>query len=359
MKNRIVSLLLVLAMLLSLTACSPKENTPTDPTTPTSDLRIFTDDAGREMEIPAEITRIVPSGPLAQMLLLGLAPELFVGIASRWNASAEAYLPDAYYRLPYLGQLYDSADMNVEALAAADPQIIIDMGQPKNSVSEDMQTLQSQTGIPTVFISATLETMPQTYRKLGALLGKEEKAEKLAQFCEKVYARTLSIMEQVGKNKVNALYVLGAEGLNVIARGSYHAELMDLLTNNIAVVEDPSSKGLGNSVDMEQIALWNPEVVLFASGSIYSDVKTRDTWQEITAVADGQYLEIPDAPYNWMGNPPGVQRYLSLILLPAVLYPDYCDYDVKAEILEYYELFYDCHLTDAQYEALTAHAFFK
>ena len=60
-----------------------------------------------------------------------------------------------------------------------------------------------------------------------------------------------------------------------------------------------------------------------------------------------------------MGSPPSVQRYLGLIWLTAALYPEYCDYDVKTEITEYYELFYGCTLTEAQYAALTAHAFLR
>ena len=66
---------------------------------------------------------------------------------------------------------------------------------------------------------------------------------------------------------------------------------------------------------------------------------------------------MPDVPHNWMGSPPSVQRYLGMIWLTAELYPEFCDYDVKAEILEYYSLFYGCTLTDAQYEAITANAF--
>ena len=57
-----------------------------------------------------------------------------------------------------------------------------------------------------------------------------------------------------------------------------------------------------------------------------------------------------------MGTPPSVQRYLALIWLTAQLYPQYCDYDVKAEVMEYYRLFYGCQLTDEQYDTLTAHA---
>jgi len=378
MKARLIALLLALVMMLSMAGCgntennaentaeNNAENTTSAAQTPAASSGdasredyIFTDDSGREVEVPGEITSFVPSGPLAQIVLFALAPEMFVGLATEWNSSAEGIIADEYFGLPYFGQLYGSADLNVEELALADPQLIIDIGEAKSSIIEDLDTLQTQTNIPTVFVSATLETMPETYRKLGALLGKEEKAEILAQFCENVYDRTLSIMEEVGDNKVNALYVIGEDGLNVLANGSYHAELIDLLTNNLAVVSDPVSKGTGNAVDMEQISLWNPDFVIFAPGSIYSSVAEMDTWSEITAIANNNYIEVPEGPHNWMGSPPSVQRYLGLIWLPATLYPDYCDYDVKAEIVEYYELFYGCELTDAQYDALTANAFLK
>lgn len=352
--KRVISFLLVLVMLISMTACGTKKPNTQEPQ---SDVLTFTDDAGRQVEIPAKITRIVPSGPLAQMILFAIAPDMFVGLASKWYDSANGIIDQKYMDLPYFGQLYGSADLNVEELALADPQLIIDIGEAKDSVAEDMDTLQQQTTIPTVFISSTLETMPQTYRTLGKLLGREEKGEELAQFCERVYARTESIMKQVGDKKVNALYVLGEEGLNVLAKTSYHAELLDMLTNNLAVVENPLSKGSGNSVSMEQIALWNPDFVIFGPDSIYEKVNDLASWSEITAIVNKNYVEVPDAPHNWMSMPPAVQRYLGLIWLTAELYPDYCDYDVKAEIMKYYKLFYGCTLTEDQYNTITANAF--
>ena len=375
MKIRLISLLLALAMVLSMTACSTaagdSETAPPATAAQTEAVQteevqsavpetyIFVDVCGREVEVPSEISRIVPSGPLAQIVLFAIAPEMFVGLATKWYDSAEGIIADEYFDLPYFGQLYGSADLNIEELALADPQIIIDIGEPKDSIVEDLDTLQEQTTIPSVFVSATLETMPETFRTLGKLLGKEEKGEELAQFCERVYNRTISIMEEVGDNKVNALYVIGEEGLNVLANGSYHAELIDMLTNNIAVVDNPLSKGTGNEVTMEQIALWNPDFVIFAPDSIYDTVAEMDTWSEISAIANDRYIEVPDGPHNWMDSPPSVQRYLGMIWLTAELYPEYCDYDVKAEIFEYYELFYGCELTDEQYENLTANAFLE
>ena len=252
-------LLLCGAMALNLAACATPVRKETDEPRPSQsqgvETRMVVDDCGRQVEIPAQVSRIVPSGPLAQIVLFAIAPEMFVGLASEWDDSAQGIIADEYLRLPVFGQLYGSADLNVEELALADPQLIVDIGEPKDSGNEDLDTLQAQTGIPTVYVSATLKDMPQTFRTLGKLLGREEKGEELAQFCQRVYDRTQSIIEQVGENKVNALYILGQEGLNVLARGSYHAEVMDLLTNNLAVVDSPTSKGTGNEVTLEQIAL--------------------------------------------------------------------------------------------------------
>lgn len=372
MKKRLLSLALALAMTLSLTACggqtqpsTSQNNTSASSSEGQSSQNqaqgsyLFTDDAGREVEIPSNVTRIVPSAPLAQIVLMSIAPEMFVGLAAELPDSARGIIPDTLFDLPFFGSLYAGPDLNIEELALTDPQIIIDIGEPKKSTKEDLDALQEQTLIPSIYISATLEDMPETYRKLGKLLGKEEKGEELASFCQRVYDRTLSIMDQVGENKVDCLYVLGEEGLNVIASTSYHAELLDLLTNNLAVVDTPLSKGSGNEVTMEQISIWNPEFVIFAPDSIYSTVKDMDTWKQIDAIQNNRYVEVPDVPHNWMSMPPAVQRYLGLIWLTAELYPDYCDYDVKAEIMEYYKLFYGCTLTDEQYNAITANAFVK
>ena len=347
MKN-LISLILVLA--LTLTACGGPAPVSGQETV------MFTDDLGREVEIPAEISRIVPTGPVAQVILYAIAPDLFAGLAYRFNGTAEGIVPREYLDLPYFGQLYNSANLNVEELAVAGPQLIIDVGQPMSGGAEDLDALSSQTNIPAVFISASLEDMPATFRTLGKLLDREEKGEALAQFCERVYPRTVSIMEQVGDNKVHALYVLGEQGLNVLPRGSYHSELIDMLTNNVAVVDAPSSKGSGNEVTMEQIALWDPEVILFAPDAIYDTAADMDTWKEMTAIRTGRYLKVPEAPHNWMGTPAAVQRYLGMIWLTAQLYPEYCDYDPKAEVMEYYGLFYDCTLTEEQFHELVKDA---
>ncbi|MBP3500721.1 MAG: ABC transporter substrate-binding protein [Oscillospiraceae bacterium] len=349
-----LAMLLAVVMVLSLAACGAQSSPQTDDTT-----RVFTDSVGREVEVPAQIDKVALSGPMAQIVLFALCPDKLVGVSNAWSTEAEQYLDEKYFTMPEIGQLYGGkGELNLETLLQSGAQIVIDVGEPKGSIAEDLDALQEQTGIPFVHITATTETTGDAYRMLGDLLNMKDEAETLAAYCEKVYDRTVSIAGSV--EKANVLYVTGDMGQNVIAAGSYHAEILDLLTNNLAVVDEPSSKGTGNEVSMEQILTWDPDVVIFAPESIYDTVADDAAWQSVTAIKNGAYYEVPFVPYNWMGFPPSVQRYLGMMWLSKVLYPDAtAEYDLFSDVQEYYKLFYHCDLTQAQYDALVANSLGK
>lgn len=363
--KRIIALLLAVLMCFSaFVGCTANENDTQSGTSSNvssqaeATTKTFTDSVGRTVELPANIQKYAVSGPLAQIVLFALAPEKLVGLSSAWSENAEQYIPTTYYNLPDIGQLYGGkGELNLETLLSSGAEVVIDVGEPKDTVVEDLNSLQEQTGIPFVHITATTETMPDAYRKLGELLGMEEQAEALALYCDKVYTRTNEIAASV--EKVNLLYVLGDNGLNVIGKDSYHAEIIDLLSNNLAVLEDPSSKGSGNEVDMEQILNWNPDVIIFAPDSIYSKVADMPEWQQISAVKNGKYYEVPIGPYNWMGFPPSVQRYLGMMWMAKLLYPESADYDLFEEVAEYYRMFYHQELTRSQYDELVKNSIGK
>ena len=354
--KRLLALVLALVMSLSLFACGQKQQEDkTDDGTQTETTRVFTDSCGREVTVPANVEKVAVSGPLAQIVVFAMAPDKLVGIANAWDESAAQFLDTKYYDLPLLGQLYGGkGELNLETLLAAAPDVVIDVGEPKDSMAEDLDALQEQTGIPFVHIDAYLASLDDTYAMLGDLLAMPNEAQGLADYCRYAYDKVKAIADSV--EKVNLLYVTGEEGLNVIARGSYHAEVIDMLCNNLAVVDEPSSKGTGNEVDMEQILNWNPAAVIFAPGSIYSTVADNENWQTIPAIRDGRYYEVPMGPYNWMGFPPSVQRILGMQWMAKVLYPDAADYDMYETTQTYFQLFYHCDLTAEQYAALTAHS---
>ena len=355
--KKLLALLLALAMSLTLFACGQKQaDQPDDGQDAQGETtRVFTDSCGREVTVPADIQKIAVSGPLAQIVLFAIAPDKLVGVANEWDESAKAFLDEKYQSLPLLGQLYGGkGEMNLETLLAADPDVVIDVGEPKGSIVEDMDALQTQTGIPFVHIDAYLASMDTTYAMLGDLLAMPNEAQGLADYCRSAYDTVKAIADSV--DKADVLYITGTEGLNVIAQGSYHSEVIDMLCNNLAVVDEPSSKGTGNEVDMEQILNWNPSAVIFAPGSIYATVADNENWQTIPAIKDGKYYEVPMGPYNWMGFPPSVQRILGMQWMTKVLYPEAATYDMYEAASTYFELFYHCQLTEAQYSELVANS---
>lgn len=332
--KRFLSLLLSLLLLFSLCACgftAPVEQAG----------QTFTDDLGRQVILPEQIDKVAVSGTMAQIVVFALCPEKMVGVA------APIPLP-GYEDLPMLGQLYGGkGELNLETLLQSGAQVIIDVGEQKDSMAEELDALQEETGIPFVHIDASLATYAQAFRTLGAMLGLSEQAEPLANYCENAYDTACALADSV--EKISAVYVTGDAGQNVIAKGSFQGEVMDLLTHNAAVVDAPSAKGTGNEVSMEQLMLWDPEVIIFSPDSIYARVADDPVWQTLTAVQTGRYYEAPSLPYNWMGFPPGVQRCLGLLWLGKALYPENADYDLSAKAAEFYELFYHCRVTSINF----------
>lgn len=344
------SLLLILSAAL-LISCRPKgapENTSSNVNT-----RIFTDSAGREVEVPCSIEKIAVTGSSAQILVFALCPDKLVGLSDAWTLDAKSYIDARYYDLPVLGQLYGGrGDLNLETLLASGAQVVIDIGEPKDSVREDFDLLTQQTGIPFVHITSRISSLGEAYRMLGELLNMPEEAEVLADYCDKVYERTIDIASSVDKARL--LYITGDRGLNVIAKGAYHSEVIDLLSDNLAVTGSLSDRGLGNEIDIEQLLNWNPDVILVSPDSIYDTIASDSLLQNVFAVKNGKYYKVPQGPYNWMGFPPSSQRLLGMMWMARLLYPEATDYDLQTEVTEFYKLFYHCELSAEQYNALVA-----
>ena len=349
--KRMVILFLILSLLLC--ACGQAG------VTPSVETREFTDSTGRTVALPASITKLAISGPLSQIYILPLAGDMLVGVSTAYAEDAQSYLPAYIYEKAEIGQLYGGkGEMDLEALLAAAPEVVIDIGEPKKTTAEDLTALTEQTGIPFIHIDATVAAAPEAYRTLGRLLDREEKAEELAVWCEDTYAMIDGMMKQVDADgaRKTLLYCLGDKGVNVIARGSFHGETINFMSDNLAVVEDVVSSGAGNEVDLEQILLWDPDVIIFAPDSCYEDIASSEQWQSIGAVSRDAFYKTPSGPYGWLSSPPAVQRYLGMLWLGELLYPEYAEYDLQEQVTEYYSLFYGCELTGEMYQDLIAHS---
>lgn len=333
------------------TGAAPEVKTPA--------TREYTDDTGRSVTIPAEIKKIAISGPLTQMYVLPIAADMMVGSAMAFSKDAEKYLSADIINMPQLGQLYGGkGTMDLEGLLKAAPDIVLDVGEAKKTIADDFNVLAEQTGIPFIHIDATVITAPEAYMKLGELLGRDEKGKELSSYLQLIIddvTETMNNVDGVGKRK-GIIYCLGDDGLHVLANGSYHADTLKLVANNVAEVSDVAGSGDGNAVDMEQIMLWDPEVILFDKDEAYYNASTSDTWKNLKAIKSGNYYRVPTGPYGWLASPPAVQRYLGIMWLESILYPEECAFNLKDKVTEYYKLFYNYDLTDEDYNQITENA---
>lgn len=344
--TKLTALLLAMALLLPLLCGCGSSQTGYDPLAGV-ETKTVTDSSGRSVEVPAEITRVAPSGSTAQMLLMPIAYDLLVGLSSSPSTAQRPYCPEEMWYLPTFGQFYGSkASLNMEALIAAQPQVILDLGDAKESIADDMDRIQKQTGIPTLFIEADLDDMAAAYRMLGSLLGRETEAEPLAAFIEETVAMAQANAAVIpeGQRKT-VLYGTGATGLACNAAGSSQADVIDLVgAVNAIVPEEVTNRGGGTTVSLEEVYVCDPDVILLTTGGPYDEVQTNE-WSELTAVKNGAYYEIPNLPYNWMSSPPSVNRVLGVWWLGNLLYPALYDYDMTEVAQEFYRLFWHYDLS--------------
>ena len=92
MKKRILKLTVLAVFLLTGTGlCHAEEET-----------RIFTDSAGRQVEVPVQIRSIIPSGNMAQMFLWPLASDRLASVAQPLTKEQEIYGIDIRRFLSYV-----------------------------------------------------------------------------------------------------------------------------------------------------------------------------------------------------------------------------------------------------------------
>lgn len=336
----------------SIQTADEKQNVPEtkDSDADSGKTRVFVDSAGRSVEVPANITRVIPSGDMAQMFIWPLAADKLVSVSSALTDEQMKYLGTECAGLPETGNLYKTgSELNIEEVASLDAQIIIDFGEAKDTIKEDLDNLQELLGIPCVFIEGGLEDSAESYRMLGELFGMQQEAEPLADYIDNIVNTTNEVFNTTEKK--NGVVLNGSDGLGCVASGTYFDEIWAYMLNNVAVVEEGQMYAATN-INFEQLAAWNPEYLFFYNGTEAETFVNEASWSQLSAVAQDKYYSVPSGPYDFV-SPPTVNRYLAIVWLSEIMYPDDFSWDAKALTQEYYDLFYHYDLSDEEYAQLT------
>jgi iron complex transport system substrate-binding protein len=312
-----------------------------------------TDGAGRAVPVPEKVKRVFPAGPPAAILLYTLAPDLLLGWPRPNRGPELEFLLPEVGRRPEIGRLTGRGNTaNLEVVLALKPDLIVDSGSVTETYVSLAERVQAQTGIPYALLSGRFDHLPESYRQLGALVGRDKEADALAGYAEETMQAVLGRVATVpAEHRPRVYYARGPEGLVTGLGGSINVETIEFMgARNVA---GGQRGGLAN-VSIEQVLAWNPQVIVTIDQDFAATVQNDPRWASIEAVRNGRVHLSPKLPFGWVDFPPSVNRLIGLWWLGKVLYPEVFPEDLREKTREFYARFYHVTPSDEQIERVLA-----
>lgn len=325
MKTRILSILLVVCMLFSVTACGAGKEQQSGPIT-------LTDQTGREVTLDEPAQTIVSCYYVSSyaVMALGLSDRL-VGIENKAN-TRPIYSMSApgFLELPAVGTMKES---NVELIASLNPDLVI---MPKK-LAESAETLTGL-GLKVILVNPeNHEDLCGMLTLIGAACGVSEKAEELIAY----YDAKMTALESLTAGAEQPVVYMGGNSsyLTTAPSGMYQSSLIHLAGGvNAGAALDGD---YWTEVSYETVLTYNPDVIIIPSGADYTadDIKNDAQLASLDAVKNSAIYTMPSGIEEW--DSPIPSGILGAMWLTSVLHPDLYSADTfTAEAVSFYETFY-------------------
>lgn len=272
------------------------------------------DREGNEFNVPKEVNTIISTAPSNTEVLvaLGLADKLVA--VDKYSADVEGIseeLPKIDFRNP-----------DAEAIIALNPDIVIASGHNKVG-DEDPFALIKEAGIPVAYIpsSYSIDGIYEDIEFIANLTNTEKKAKELVDSMKKEVEKIKAIGDKI-TDKKNVYFEIGAgSGLYTFGNGTFLNELIETVgATNIFADENSWI-----TVTPEAVIDANPDVILANSPgtneaglTAIEDIESRDGWDTITAVQNGDVYSID----NNASSRPSQNVIKALKEIARAIYPD-------------------------------------
>ncbi len=324
-------------------------------TSDSDDTTELTDMAQRTVTIPTpeNIEKISCLHPIPTYMTWRLAPEKLNSVDMVFNANPRLVPEDANETLnglPVTGVFFKG--MNQEQMLALDPDVIVSMTKDPNLDQE-----QSDYAAPVVAISKdNLTDYEQSFRLMGKVLGNEEEADELADYWNDSITKVTDITSTIPESKRVKVYYASHDGpLSTVGPLTVMSSIIDLAggvdlydTNTTLTSTQKVDEHL--VVNIEQVLLWNPDVIITKTETEKNTILNDTQWQSIDAVKNGRVYAAP----RWESLD-GIQSIMGLMWTAEKLYPDKVKFDFNNETRAFYSEFYNYdNITDEQIAETTA-----
>lgn len=344
MNRKLISVLLVLAMMLALLCgCAPEEPKPE------GDTITVTDCVGRTVEVPKNPQSICCICPFTGPMLV------MYGYGDRVTSSCNNVVRSNLLAM-MCPSIVDSTV--VKNSGSINGEVVLELGTDLIFVNDgtyetpDERAKLDALGIPYVVIGFDdLETQMEAMLIIGRALGAEDKAQKYVDWCKGVYADVQEKVSAYDGEPVN-LYHAVNEATRTDYNGSICAEWIAMTgVNNVSLSTDLNIEGDKAYTTLEQIYAWNPDVIICNEAGVDDYIMTDDKWAGLSCVCSGEVYQIP-VGISRMGHPTSTETPLALMWLANLLYPELYDIDFAQAVKDYYLEFYDFEIDDEVAQAI-------
>src|SRR4030095_5229539 len=108
------------------------------------------------------------------------------------------------------------------------------------------------------------------------------------------------------------------------------------------------------NVSIEQVLLWNPDVIITIDQDFAANVLSGPRWAPGAGVRAPRGHRSPQRPFGWVDFPPSVNRLIGLWWLARILYPDLFPEDLRPLTRDFYARFYHVNPSDVQIDHVLA-----
>ena len=318
-----------------------------------AEARDIVDMNGRRVSVPARIDKVYCASPPSLNLLYAIDPSLIAGWNFPLKDEDKLFMNRKALALPVIGGWFGQGhSANLETLLKVSPDVILMSQWKVGDTSASAEMVLNRLHKPMVYVKVfDLADYPSTCLFLGRLLGRNKRAEELAKYANKALQEVKKVTGLIPeRQKVAVYYAEGTDGLSTECGRSFHAELINLAGGrnvHLCSLKDSPDHDM-EKVTMEQVLLYNPEVMIVRERVFFRKVFSDARWKNIRAVRNGRVYLTPKAPFSWFDRPPSFMRLLGLKWLTSLLYPERYRIDMVKETKYFYRLFLQVDLSDDQ-----------
>jgi len=220
------------------------------------------------------------------------------------------------------------------------------------SHNRGMADILRDLGVPVAeYVPESLEGVLDAVRLTGTLLGPEveERAEALAVELDKYLADLDASVGALSAQERPSVLFVGLSPFHVASGDMLQTELISRAGGRS--VSDGLSGGW-REISLEQLSIWNPEVVFIAPyGTVQpADLLDDPQWAWIEAVRAGRVYKMPRTAAPW--DAPVPDAVLGALWMAQVLHPEQAPYEAAAEARLLYAEHYGIQLTERTLEGL-------